>query len=120
MAGKSVAIGTAVKPCRACAMKSSHRNVAAARKVPRSGEMGAAARMPDRSVAAASGRVATAAAMATATAAAMATTTAATASVLRQCRRGACQDQSQRAYRQQNAFALDIHVPLLNHSAACG
>jgi hypothetical protein len=114
MAGKSVAIGTAVKPCRACAMKSSHRNVAAARKVPRSGEMGAAARMPDRSVAAASGRVATA------TAAAMATTTAATASVLRQCRRGACQDQSQRAYRQQNAFALDIHVPLLNHSAACG
>jgi hypothetical protein len=106
MTGKSRTVtgkSTAVKPCRAPAMKSSHCNVTAARKVPGSREMAAAAGVADRSVAAASGRVATATAMASP----------ATAAVLRQCRPSACQDQSQRAHRQQNAFALDIHVPLL-------
>jgi hypothetical protein len=67
------------------------------------------------------------AAMASAAAAMASTTTAAatvaatttTAAMLRQCRPSACQDQSQRTYRQKNAFALDNHMPLLP-SPACG
>jgi hypothetical protein len=102
-----------VKPGGSTAMKSSHRNVAATRKVPRSCEMGAAAGMAaaEGVPATASGRVATTTAMAASSA---------PATMLCQCRAAARQDQPQGTHRQQNAFALDIHVPLLNLTAAYG
>jgi hypothetical protein len=68
----------------------------------------------------ASRRVATAATATMAASSATATMAAAAAAMLCECRAAACQDQSQCTHRQQNAFALDIHVPLLNLTAACG
>jgi hypothetical protein len=95
-------------------MKSSR---SAARKVARSCEMSAAADMAaaEGVTAPASRRVTTAAATTMAAAASSTATT-----VLCECRAAACQDQSQGTHRQQNAFALDIHLPLLNLTAACG
>jgi hypothetical protein len=98
-------------------MKSSR---SAARKVARSCEMSAAAGMAaaEGVTATASRCVATAAATTTTMAAAASSAT--TTTVLCECRAAACQDQSQGTHRQQNAFALDIHLPLLNLTAACG
>jgi hypothetical protein len=87
--------------------------------------MGAAAGMAAERVTAAtaSGRVAASSAAMAASSAAMASSAAATTpatTVLCQCRAAACQDQPQGTHRQQNAFALDIHLSLLNLSAANG
>jgi hypothetical protein len=74
-------------------------------------EMSAAACVADRT---------TAATACVATAACMAAATTTAAAMLRQCRPCARQDQSQRAYRQHNAFALDNHLPLLTSAAYGG
>jgi hypothetical protein len=82
----------------------SHGNVAAARKVTRSGEVpAAAAHVTAGSVAPAEGM----------TTPARGVPTTAAAGMLRQCRPSARQNRSQRAYRQKNALALDTHLPLL-------
>jgi hypothetical protein len=79
------------------------RDVAAG-EMPRSGKVSATAGMTNRTMAA-SKRVASRCVSATTP------VTAATAArvALRQCRPSACQDQSQRANRQKNAFAPDAH-----------